>query len=317
MAAHPAFELDWNLLRTFVAVVRAGSLSAATEALGLAHPTVARHVQQLEQALDMQLFDRTSKGSVVNDAGRQIAEAVETMRVSALAVQSTAEAFRQGIGDTVRITVADVLAEPMPEFLPAPSADGTGPNLEVLVANQQLNLLERDADIAIRHVRPEQRDLVARNLGTVAFAAFASRSYLEQFGELTADGIARHRFIDGTLGRLEHELRLRGFDFKPNQVCFRSDSMSSQVRACEAGWGIAAMPFHMAVARPELELAFQAGHPALIDVWLLGRPEVRFNKALGDTFDLLTDTVGQFLRRQAALFEAAQERGSLANARQA
>ena len=311
MPAHPAFELDWNLLRTFVAVVRAGSLSGATETLDLAHPTVARHVQQLEAALDMQLFDRTSKGVVANDAGRQIAEAVETMRLSALAVQSTAEAFRQGVGDTIRVTIADVLAEPMPELLPAPSADSKGPNLEVLVANQQLNLLERDADIAIRHARPEQRDLAARNLGTVAFAAFASRSYIEQFGELQPDAVGHHRFIDGTLGRLEHELRLRGLDLSPSQICFRSDSLSSQVRACEAGWGIAAMPFHMAVARPELQLVYRSGHPARIDVWLLGRPEVRFNQALGSTFDSLTESVTAFLQRQDALFEATQRGGSL------
>lgn len=312
MPSHPAFQLDWNLLRTFVAVVRAGSLSGATDALGLAHPTVARHVQQLEQSLDMRLFDRTSKGVVVNDAGRQIAESVETMRLSALAVQSTAEAFQAGVGSTIRITVADVLAEPIPELLPAPAADGAGPKLEVLVANEQLNLLERDADIAVRHMRPEQRDLVARNLGTVSFAVFASRAYLDRFGEMTDDSSERHRFIDGTLSRLEHELRLRGFDMTPDQVCFRSDSLSSQVRACEAGWGIAAMPFHMAAARPGLELAYRSGHPARIDVWLLGRPEVRFNKELGETFEVLSEGVSRFLQRQDEMFEAANSAGTLA-----
>lgn len=295
MAPHPAFSLDWNLLRTFVAVARCGSLSAATGQLGLAHPTVARHVQQLETSLDMQLFDRTSKGVVLNVAGESVLAAVEDMHSSALAVRSAAEAAKSGVADSIRVTVADLMAEPMPDLLPSPGEQPDGPNLEVLVADDLLNLLERDADIALRHARPEQKDLIARRLGALEISAFASREYLDRVGSLTPENTGSHRFIDGSRNRLQLELQRRGFDVQSAQVSYRSDSLASQVRAAEAGWGIAAVPYHMAARRPELMLANTESLPALIDVWLVGRPEVRSNRALAHTFECLGNTVGAFL----------------------
>ncbi len=297
MAPHPAFSLDWNLLKTFVAVARSGSLSAATSQLGLAHPTVARHVQQLESSLDMQLFDRTSKGVVLNSAGELVLAAVEDMHSSALAVRSAAEAARSGVGGSIRITVADLMAEPMPDLLPSPGFEPDGPNLEILVADDLLNLLERDADIALRHARPEQKDLIVRRLGALEISAFASRAYLERVGPLTPQNTGSHRFIDGTQGRLEVELTRRGFAVQPAQVSYRSDSLASQVRAAEAGWGIAAVPYHMAARRPELMLASAEAKPALIDVWLVGRPGVRSNQTLARTFECLGNAVSEFLVR--------------------
>lgn len=300
MAPHPAFSLDWNLLRTFVAVARSGSLSAATGQLGLAHPTVARHVQMLESSLDMQLFDRTSKGVVLNRAGQSVLAAVGDMHASALAVRSAAEAAKTGVGESIRITVADLMAEPMPDLLPSPGDEPDEPNLEVIVAEDLLNLLERDADIALRHARPVQKELIARRLGAVEISAFASRAYLERVGSLTPANTSSHRFIDGTKGRLEVELRRRGFAVQPTQVSYRSDSLASQVRAAEAGWGIAAVPYHMAARRPDLSLANAESHPALIDVWLVGRPEVRSNRTLAHTFEILGNAVAAFLERTHA-----------------
>ncbi|CAN0591685.1 unnamed protein product, partial [Laminaria digitata] len=191
--------------------------------LGLAHPTVARHVQQLESALDMQLFDRTSKGVVLNIAGESVLAAVEDMHSSALAVRSAAEAAKAGVDTSIRITVADLMAEPMPDLLPSPGDDPSGPNLEVIVAQDLLNLLERDADIALRHARPVQKELIARRLGSLAISAFASRSYVQRVGSLTPENTGEHRFIDGPDSRLEHELRARGFAVQSAQVSYRSD----------------------------------------------------------------------------------------------
>ncbi|MCR9276394.1 MAG: LysR family transcriptional regulator [Pseudomonadaceae bacterium] len=295
MATHPAFSLDWNLLKTFVAVARSGSLSAATGQLGLAHPTVARHVQQLETALDMQLFDRTSKGVILNVAGESVLAAVEDMHSSALAVRSAAEAAKAGVDSSIRITVADLMAEPMPDLLPSPGDDPSGPNLEVIVAQDLLNLLERDADIALRHARPVQKELIARRLGSLAISAFASRAYVDRVGSLTPENTHVHRFIDGPDGRLENELRARGFAVQSAQVSYRSDSLASQIGAAEAGWGIAAVPFHMARRRSELVLVNADSKPAYVDVWLVGRPEVRSNATLARTFTALGDAVSEFL----------------------
>ena len=82
MDVHPAYNLDWNLVRTFLAVANGGSLAAGAATLGMTHPTAARHVQQLEGHLGMALFSRTAKGLKLNEAGLKLERAAREMQAS-------------------------------------------------------------------------------------------------------------------------------------------------------------------------------------------------------------------------------------------
>src|SRR5690606_3451791 len=137
-------HLDWNLVRTFVAVAEQGSLAAAARELGLAHPTVARHVQNLEAALGMSLFDRRASGLTLNEAGARLVQSARNMLDGARAFELASKSVQSRHSGLVRITASEFIADVFPELL-APlrrvGQDGLI-NIELLIANDLLNLLQ-------------------------------------------------------------------------------------------------------------------------------------------------------------------------------
>ena len=238
MSMAAGYEVDWNLVRTFVSVVETGSLSGAARALELAHPTVARHVQQLESQLGVALFDRSASGLALNDAGQRLADVAIRMRHEARTLESVGESVRSETTGRVRITIADVLADLVPELLaPLKELEGAEARyIELIVSRERLNLLEREADVAIRHMRPEQTELVCRKLGAMPMGAWASAAYLERFGLPSMDTLDGHRFIDGLSTRaFTLALERLGHKVPDSQVSFRTDCLQSQRRAAELG----------------------------------------------------------------------------------
>jgi len=283
-----AFDLDWNLIRSFVAVARAGSLAGGAKTLGIAHPTVARHLQHLEESLGFSLFARTSHGLVMNEAGEQLFVAATPMQSAALMLRNTVDTMGERPVDRVRVTVAELTAELLPALTPAAPSQlaGLGIAMDVLVTRTQLNLLDREADIAVRHVRPTQQDLICRRVGSIRMRAYASEAYLEGYGQLTHGNVAKHRLIDGfPTAEFLAAARTQGFAFRDEQVVFRSDSLACQKSAAKSGWGIGAFPDALVNKGDGLHEAFAEGAPVDLPVWLVARPEVRDNKALKAVFD--------------------------------
>jgi len=304
----PPTNLDWNLVRTFIAVVDAGSLTGAARALGLAHPTVARHIQQLEAALGMALFDRRATGLTLNRAGARLAASARGMRESARAFEQVTAAVRGSASGLVRITAAEPLASALPELLaPLRQRDVDGQiQIDLLIANDQLNLLQQEADIAIRHVQPQQQDLVARRLAPLPYGLYASAGYIDEYGTPALQDLARHRFIDGvSVARLARHSERLGRPLAREQFVLRSDSFSGQLHAALAGWGIVALPVHVAQARPALARVLSETPFEHIDMWLVGRPEVRTVAYLYDVFitlaDLLNNLVSAVTARQTGV----------------
>ena len=140
--------LDWNLVRTFVAVADSGSLAGAARGLSLAHPTVARHIQQLEANLGLALFDRRTSGMALNDAGIALAASARNMLTAAQAFEAASTSFKTSTSGTVRVTASEFLADVFPELLvPLRSAQNDGLiNVDLLIADQSLNLLEGEGN---------------------------------------------------------------------------------------------------------------------------------------------------------------------------
>lgn len=293
MSMAPGYEVDWNLVRTFVSVVEAGSLSGAARAMQLAHPTVARHIQQLESQLGVTLFDRSAKGLSLNDSGNRLAEVAARMRQEAKTLESVGESVRSQTTGLVRITIAELLADLIPELL-APLKEISGADeryFELIVSRERLNLLEREADMAIRHMRPEQTELICRRVGAVPMGAWASDDYLAAFGLPSIDNLAGHRFIDGLSTRgFTIELERLGHKVPDAQVSFRTDSLQSQRRAAELGWGLVGLPDYMGEDTPGLrKVLVEDSKDVAMDVWLVARPAMRQQQLLRLVFDTLVD----------------------------
>ena len=301
MVEHPAFGFDWNLVRTFVAVAQMGSLAKGARSLGITHPTAARHVQLLEENLGFTLFTRMSQGLVLNDAGKRLAEAAEHMHQSALAFQSLSDGMRATPVTSVRITTADVLAELFSDLMLNVSL--TDVAVDLVVTNEVLNLLQREADIAIRTIRPDQQELLCRRVGALSMGALASRNYVRQAGPVDQSNSRRHRFVDSlTHPHIVRGAAKRGIDIDSSQVAFRSDSVVSQLAAVRAGWGIGVFPLNLIqkeLRHGGLVAVFPDNEGIEMDIWLAARPEVRDSDQLMAVFAKLGRALELELNRAA------------------
>lgn len=305
-------HLDWNLVRTFVAVAEQGSLAAAARELGLAHPTVARHIQNLEASLGMLLFDRRASGLTLNDAGARLVQSARNMLEGARAFELASRSVKSRDSGLVRITASEFIADVFPELL-APlrrvGRDGLI-NIELLIANDLLNLLQGEADIAIRHVEPHQQELVCRRLAGLPCGLYASRSYVAERGLPTAANMREHWFIDGVRAtRLAREARRRGYPLAKDQFVFRSDHFAGRLNGAEAGWGIAVVPLHVARHRPNLVRVLTDVPFNEVEMWLVARQDVRTTPYLRDAFATAGDMLNAFVGR---LIEEQDQRPALA-----
>ena len=179
-------RFDWALVRSFLAVLDAGSLMGAARRLGAQQPTLSRHVAELEAQLGVPLFERTGRGVTPTAAALAIADAARQMQDGAQVLSRTlAHAHEQAHG-CVRITTSDVAAVwLMPQVLAALQRQEPGIQIELVASNTLTNLLRREADIAVRMVRPQQTSLTAKKIGEVPIVAAAHTDYLAQVNVLT------------------------------------------------------------------------------------------------------------------------------------
>lgn len=188
---------DWNDARYFLAVSRFGSLSRAARRLQVQQSTVGRRLAALEESLETRLFERTSAGYVLTPAGSAFVPHAEHIEAEALAAERRLMKREDGIAGTVRVTAPQAfgfrflvpilarLHKEQPELL-----------VELIAENLNLNLWRREADLALRLGRPEQRQLVMRKVGALVDALYVSRGYLARAGAVRADRLSGHTFVD-------------------------------------------------------------------------------------------------------------------------
>jgi DNA-binding transcriptional LysR family regulator len=188
---------DWTLVRSFLAVLDAGSLMGAAKRLGAQQPTQSRHIAELEAQLGSPLFERTGRGVLPTAAALRIADAAREMEGGAMALGQALDSQRSDTVGTVRISASQLVATlVLPSLIADFQREEPGIQIEVVASDAITNLLRREADIAIRMVRPSQTSLVAKKLTDVPIVACAHRSYLERAGTpKRAEDLFAHRLI--------------------------------------------------------------------------------------------------------------------------
>jgi len=190
-------EPGWELYRSFLEVMRDGSLSAAARRLGATQPTIGRHIAALEAALDLPLFTRSQRGLLPTAAAVVLLPHAEAMAAAAASIGRAGSAEASAELGTVRITASEIVGcEVLPPILAAFRREYPLIKLELALSNQNEDLLRRDADIAIRMVRPSQKALVASRIGHVAIGLYAHEGYIAAFGAPAGmDELAAHCVI--------------------------------------------------------------------------------------------------------------------------
>lgn len=293
-------SLDWTLLRSFLAVVESGSLSAAAKRMGATQPTLSRHIRELEAELGVSLFTRSAQGLDPTEAALGLVDDARAMGAAAEALNLKAQGRSQQLTGTVRITASVVVGNLMlPPILAALRQVEPSIQVEIVTSDANQNLLRRDADIAIRMADPTQNALIARKLGETPIGLFAKRAYFDRRGRVaTKQDLARHDFI----GLDRSDLLIRGFaayglHLAREEFALRSDDQMVGWHLLLAGAGIGVAQVILASRYPELEQVDAGLRLAPLPVWLVMSEEVRSNARIRRVADFLTTALTQLLRR--------------------
>jgi DNA-binding transcriptional LysR family regulator len=292
-------KIDWALWRSFLAVADTGSLSAAARVLGLTQPTIGRHIDTLEATVGQTLFLRTPQGLSVTESTALLVPEARAMQLTAESLaRRAASAPEAGVG-TVRIAASHVVGvELLPIALSPLLAKHRGLAVELALSNDSADLLRREADLAIRMVRPSQGSLVARKLGPVPIGLFAHRMYLERAGRpAKLETLVEHVLI----GPDADPPALAGFDIfgqflGPQHLRLRTDSEAAQIASVRAGLGIGPMQAGIAARDPMLEPVLPDAVGWVLDAWLVLHDDLRRLPMLRLLADHLSTVLPTLLR---------------------
>lgn len=286
---------DWGLFRSFLAVVRNGSLSAAARTLGQTQPTLGRHIEQLEALLGQgALFTRSSQGLTPTETALDLLPYAEAMEAAAAALLRSASAKSGQVAGTVRLTASEIVAvERVPTRLVTLKQRYPGLVFELVASNRYQDLLRRDCDIAIRMLRPTQEGLFARKAGVLTLGLYAHRDYLDASGMPTclAD-LARHALIGFDTKTPAVQKALAG-DMPIDRTDFslRSDSDLAQLAALRSGFGIGICQRDLARANPNLVPILPDQFSIPLETWIVMHEDLRTNPKLRAVFDFLAETI--------------------------
>ncbi|RED45080.1 LysR family transcriptional regulator [Aestuariispira insulae] len=171
--------MDWNHIKIFAAVANQGSLSGAARLLGMSQPTVGRHIEALEKALNVRLFDREAKGYVLTCAGERLLPQVSAMERAAITIDDIATGTADRLEGVVRITSPEMASRFFGRRLVGLRQQLPDIQIEFLTSNKVLNLSRREADIAIRPVMPDHGDLRIKQAYMGQLAVYGCSDYIK------------------------------------------------------------------------------------------------------------------------------------------
>lgn len=284
-------DIPWDHYRSFLGVLEQGSLSGAARILGLTQPTVGRHVDALEARFGQPLFTRSPSGLLPTEAALALRGAAEAMRSHAGALQrAVGRVAGEDVSGVVRISASEVVAvQVLPPMLARLQAGHPALTLELVCTNRVQDLLQREADVAVRMLAPAQEALVARHVGEVPIGLYAHRDYLARRGmPATPQELAGHSLIgfDAELPYLRAATQ-RYPQWRRAAFALRSDSDLAQLALLRAGAGIGVC--HAALARRDTALVRVLGEhfaPAL-PVWITMHEDLRASARCKAVFDAL------------------------------
>lgn len=283
--------LPWSDVRYFLEVHRTGTFAGAARRLGVDETTVGRRIARLEATLGAKLVRRTPEGMALTAAGELVLGSAEAMEQAALSLERNAMAADRRLSGRVRITAPEILGNRF--VLPSLAEIGErhpGIEVELLTTIARLDMRRAEADIAVRVIRPDEPDLVRRQLGRYAVAPYVK---------------ARRRgpASPPSLVVLTEGSRppIRGVDERlPGApIALRTASLETVLQAVRLGLGAGDIPCFCADAEPDLVRLFPDEPPQLMDLWLVVQPDVHRTARVRAVVRMLT----QAFARSGALLE--------------
>lgn len=283
-------DFNWQLIPSFLAAHQHGSLLGAARTLGISQPTVGRHVTLLEAQLGTPLFERTGRGLVPTPAAHRLAEAARTMETGAQTLMRGAQQAQTTLSGSVRLSASQPVAcFLLPPLLVRMRTELPGIQIELVVSNALSDLLRREADIAVRMVRPTQGTLVARRIGQMGVVACAHRDYLARRGvPQTPADLLDHDLVGNDRAQdIIRGFAAMGHPVGPEQFALRTDDLIAYWAALRAGLGIGFVASTLLRDDPLLVPVLPALLLPSLPVWLVVHREIQNSRRMRAVFDVL------------------------------
>lgn len=294
---------DWADIKLFLAIHDQGSLVGASEALDLTQPTVGRRLSAMEERFGTPLFVRAGRRMQLTDAGAGILESARRMEREMLAIGLSLEAHSTALHGEVCISATEGTGT---EWLTPVLQDfhQLYPQIviNVQIESRAVDLLHREADLALRLGRPTQPSLIARHLVNVGFGLYTSPRYLERKGTPDSlDALKDHDMVGLglTQDRMTVEKAFPTEDRLPGNYVYLTNSPTAQIAAIEAGFGIGVVSRRWASMRSGLTPLFPDYNAATLELWLVSHEELRYSARIR----AVSDFIAERFEKDRGLFE--------------
>ncbi len=295
-----AKDIPWEIYRSFLSVLQEGSLSGAARALGLTQPTVGRHMDALEAAFGQTLFTRAQHGVIPTETALSLRHYAELMHNTAAAMQRAAtRQSSASIAGTVRISVPESIGlEVLPQALSHLCLEHPDLRIELVPTDKVQDIVQREADIAVRMLAPQQDMLVARRVGQLEMGLFAHRRYLHAHGTpTTAAQLAEHCLI-GFYQETPfiRKMQARFPQWRRESFRWRTDSAAAQLALIRAGAGIGGCQLALAARSPDLIRVLPEQVSYTLECWITMHEALRHTPRCRLVFDALVQCLQDHIR---------------------
>ena len=287
--------MNWDDTKVFLAVCRETTLRGAARVLGIDQATVGRRIAALERSLNATLFLRTSDGYVLTALGEAALEAAQNMESSAQELQRRIEGQDDRLTGLVRITTTDSMA--IDFLIPAIASlhlEHPDVRVQLEASTHMLNLSKREADIAIRTVKPDNPDLIVRRVARWPVALFASAGYLLKRGiPERGSAFAGHDLVvyqpHFAAGK---ELTLASEPITRGRIVSSVNSSVLMRRSIATGIGIGEIPVYMGEQEGLVRLWPEQPRSTPYDVWLVTHADLRHTARIKVVIDKIVEVFG-------------------------
>jgi DNA-binding transcriptional LysR family regulator len=291
-------NIGWELYRSFLGVLNHGSLSGAARALGVAQPTIGRHVAALEKSLGLALFTRSQTGFLPTEAGQSLRMYAESLQSTVAALERAAASQGTGVSGSVRITASDVIGvEVLPPIVARLRDRHPGLAVELALTDRVQDLVRREADIAVRMMRPRQGLLVARRVGQIVLGLHAHQNYLSRHGTpKTIADLANHALIG--FDEMTAFIRDAGKKFsvwRREAFSMRTDNSLAQLALIRSGAGIGVCQAAIARRDGQLVRILPKQFAMPLETWITMHKDLRNSPRCRVTFDALVEGLDQYV----------------------
>lgn len=287
---------DWNQIRAFFVAAEEGSLSAAARALGVTQPTLSRQVSALEVELGVTLFERGHRALTLTQAGVKLLEQVRIMGESANRISLIAASQSVQLTGRVTVTGSDIISTyHLPSMIKKLKSQAPNIQVQLIASNRVLDLYKREADIAIRHVRPEHKDLITRLINEPTAHLYAASTYLNEMGRAPSiEVLNKAKFIGfESKDRSVKIFNSLGLSLTEDSFQIFCDNGVVGIEMLKQGLGVGLMAEATARLIPGIERVMLSTASLTFPVWLTTHRELHTSPRIRFVYDFLASELAE------------------------